>query len=119
MEKRVALCCMFCDGRAKTVLEEDIFRKVIIHAMQTVHGERERRYRQAVDDSLRVRQRKLLPVFAWKETLKTSWTRRWRPRSTKMSHEAQGMQMSILNRRGTQLRAEISRRPLGEIPLAL
>lgn len=43
---------MLCDGRAKTVLEEDIFREVIIHAMQTVHGERERRYRQAVDDSL-------------------------------------------------------------------
>lgn len=32
-EKRVALYCVFCDGRAKAVLEEDIF--VIFHAIQT------------------------------------------------------------------------------------
>lgn len=50
MEKRMALCCVFRDGRVKTVLEEGIFHRLILHATSNAHGERVRYRREALEN---------------------------------------------------------------------
>lgn len=40
MKERVALCCVFSDGRATVVSEGDMVLGIMFRAIRTLHGER-------------------------------------------------------------------------------